>query len=645
MRMIPIFLLAMLIAIRPVSVGADEQEIPEITLTASNETAPRKTEDSETSQRGIQITGMKYAYALKEIYWLDKRTKICTTSIGKPGPLESGWYGNDFMHLFLGNRRLMEGRVIGEIVEEGKRGLIEYRFEGEWGKGRVSILLLPGLDYLLLEVMCEPRSNDEALSIDLQNYPSAFITYENKRGRHILTQGGEGWRFGEKAFPLDPEKHFWFFYQDDIFDRPTSPFPRQTSGPSALVVQKGVAQSIVPQIDANNYKIATRIQMKRGPARIRFALCEFYENRSNQADYKYFTEQLPDMVARLDNVSFIPSATAVFNPEMEKRELSMYAARAKRMEDQEALRQLSGKVETFTAGIQTRQRAEKNREAEGVLSKENQFNQEMDAYLLLKAKLERKYSDRADVLYFNGMFNEYSRLHEGIASLHGRKVVFRDSYYQYKYWAGELITFFPAKQHQLDRYAVVVLDNLPVSVLSDDRKKMLQEYVKGGGVLLVNGGPSSFVPDHYRGNVLAEMLPVRIDRAFNLVSLPDWRKITLDQKWAGQMRTLSSSQPPSVLWIHDLPCKENARVLFEVGGKPGAVIAPYGEGKIIAILATGLGKNPGQTLWEWEKWPALVAAWIEDSGTSGTASIGGERMGLKLMCLKIWLGIKAFFCR
>lgn len=69
----------------------------------------------------------------------------------------------------------------------------------------------------------------------------------------------------------------------------------------------------------------------------------------------------------------------------------------------------------------------------------------------------------------------------------------------------------PESPQWLAGYSAVILDNVPALFLSDNQQKMLQNFVTGGGGLLVIGGDSSLGRGDYYATGLEDMLPVQTD--------------------------------------------------------------------------------------------------------------------------------------
>src|SRR5262249_40279596 len=64
---------------------------------------------------------------------------------------------------------------------------------------------------------------------------------------------------------------------------------------------------------------------------------------------------------------------------------------------------------------------------------------------------------------------------------------------------------------ELDRYDLVVLSDVPRAALTDGQLQQLDAFVRGGGGLMMAGGPSSFGSGGWAGSRLEALLPVRLE--------------------------------------------------------------------------------------------------------------------------------------
>lgn len=77
-----------------------------------------------------------------------------------------------------------------------------------------------------------------------------------------------------------------------------------------------------------------------------------------------------------------------------------------------------------------------------------------------------------------------------------------------------------------------------------------------------------------------------------------------------------------MLWLHEATPKPGATVAWSAGKRPAVVLGKYGEGWVVAVLATSLGlPSAGESLFcQTEQWPPLLAAtlsWVATPGWKG----------------------------
>ena len=77
----------------------------------------------------------------------------------------------------------------------------------------------------------------------------------------------------------------------------------------------------------------------------------------------------------------------------------------------------------------------------------------------------------------------------------------------------ELVAAFPKTREELFAYRSLVIGSLEAAALTGDQLKMIAEFVdrRGGGLLML-GGPRAFAEGGWTGTVVADVLPVVLDR-------------------------------------------------------------------------------------------------------------------------------------
>lgn len=168
---------------------------------------------------------------------------------------------------------------------------------------------------------------------------------------------------------------------------------------------------------------------------------------------------------------------------------------------------------------------------------------------------------------------------------------------------------FPATWQEYFGYNLIVLTNVDAQALGPYGRLLLEEYVKNGGALLVNGGPFALERGGYRGTALERLLPCELkgdDRAKlegdNVLKPGDGAATVLP-------KDLSWSLQPRAFYLHPVAPKPGATVLVSAGGKPVVIAWTCGKGRVAVVAATAEGLPAADQLafWEWGDWPRLMA--------------------------------------
>jgi uncharacterized membrane protein len=157
-------------------------------------------------------------------------------------------------------------------------------------------------------------------------------------------------------------------------------------------------------------------------------------------------------------------------------------------------------------------------------------------------------------------------------------------------------------------YNLVVLADVDAESLGDIGREMLKDYVAAGGGLLVLGGPYAYGEGGYGKGQLAEVLPVQVGGAFDLVAGGELA--------AGGASALPGSldwkQRPVAPYVHRLTPKPQAVVAVTAGGLPFVVTGTYGQGRVACVAGSPVGAAAGRTVfWQWSDWPRLVGKLAE----------------------------------
>lgn len=159
---------------------------------------------------------------------------------------------------------------------------------------------------------------------------------------------------------------------------------------------------------------------------------------------------------------------------------------------------------------------------------------------------------------------------------------------------------FPLTLEELDGYDVVILSDigansllLPPQVFEEGRRapnrlKLLSEWVRRGGGLMMAGGYLSFQgfqgKANYHGSPIEEILPVEIQPTDDRIEAPEGVRgvltgtphpvvVGLDPEW------------PYLLGFQKLTARSDALVLAEAGSHPLLAVRAVGKGRTLAFAS------------------------------------------------------------
>jgi uncharacterized membrane protein len=174
---------------------------------------------------------------------------------------------------------------------------------------------------------------------------------------------------------------------------------------------------------------------------------------------------------------------------------------------------------------------------------------------------------------------------------------------------GPQVRDFPPTLAELGTYRLLILANIPAGALTIELRTNLEQYVRSGGGLIVLGGPYSFgLGDYDQSDILRRLLPVEIDKHYDLVKCDPPQTLDISADWATGLTSLRSNSPV-VLYRHRLAPKAGAKMFASAGGEPLIVGGRFGKGRVAVVLATPLGIAPDGRVpwWESPAWPEILA--------------------------------------
>jgi uncharacterized membrane protein len=204
--------------------------------------------------------------------------------------------------------------------------------------------------------------------------------------------------------------------------------------------------------------------------------------------------------------------------------------------------------------------------------------------------------------------------------------------------AHEISLRFPTSAEALDHYDLVVISDVGANsfLLTDDvflrsepsvnRLKLLVDYVRRGGGLLMIGGYMSFAGidgrARYGASPLAEVLPVHVLDHDDRVEVPEG--IAPQVVEAGHPATNGTDGTwPVLLGYNRFVAKDEASVLVQVGEDPLLVLAEVGLGRSVAFASDCA---PHWAPPEFVSWPQYPQLWASIVGWAGGAGDGGAAL-------------------
>ena len=205
--------------------------------------------------------------------------------------------------------------------------------------------------------------------------------------------------------------------------------------------------------------------------------------------------------------------------------------------------------------------------------------------------------------------------------------------------AHEVSLRFPTTRDDLDRYDVVVISDIGSNsfLLTDDvflrseqsvnRLKLLVDYVRRGGGLLMVGGYLSFSGidgrARYGASPLAEVLPVQTLDHDDRVEVPEGvvpRVIESDHAAISG----AGEQWPILLGYNQLVAKDEAQVIVQIGDDPLLTVAEVGRGRSVAFASDCAPHWAPPQFVSWSQYPQLwasIVGWAA-GGRAGAATLG-----------------------
>jgi uncharacterized membrane protein len=213
-----------------------------------------------------------------------------------------------------------------------------------------------------------------------------------------------------------------------------------------------------------------------------------------------------------------------------------------------------------------------------------------------------------DVLVVRGLWNRHYRIDEALRKLPG-KVKATSAYTTYHPQHDTQLKGFTLDWEPLFTQDVVVLANIETRGLGLGQVRMIGEFVKQGGGVVVLGGLLTLGQNWNMERGWPEFLPIKLDMPWEIHRCSPavtFARPAKDSPLGGAMWP----QPPVVLYRHVVTAKAGAVVLLAGSrGDPLLVGADYGKGRVVVFTGTVLGQAAaGQVVfWDSPAWPCILA--------------------------------------
>lgn len=147
----------------------------------------------------------------------------------------------------------------------------------------------------------------------------------------------------------------------------------------------------------------------------------------------------------------------------------------------------------------------------------------------------------------------------------------------------------PIEYEQLIRHEVAVIANADLTVIGPAGKRLLRDYLRNGGAMLVIGGNVGYALGGWKDSVLEEMLPVRLHKnPRDLAPLANGRLRPGRPHWI--IKDLDLSSGPQAQYINVVDgVRTGAETILYAGDKPFLVVWEKGGCRVACILGTPYG--------------------------------------------------------
>jgi len=228
-------------------------------------------------------------------------------------------------------------------------------------------------------------------------------------------------------------------------------------------------------------------------------------------------------------------------------------------------------------------------------------------------KLQR--DEKLDVLVIRGLWNRLYRIDEALSPL-GDKAVVSNAYTTFHQQQDTQLSGFKLDWQPLFTQDVVVLANVETRGLGLGQVRMIGEFVRQGGGLVILGGLTTLGQSGNMQRGWGEFLPVELNGPWEIRKCDPAVKFASPAK-DSPLADVKWDVPPTVFYRHVVKAKAGATVLLAGDhGEPLLAGTNYGKGRVVVFTSTVLGQPAeGQAaFWETDAWKAVLARSVAWAG-------------------------------
>ncbi|MDA4130263.1 MAG: glutamine amidotransferase [Thaumarchaeota archaeon] len=167
-------------------------------------------------------------------------------------------------------------------------------------------------------------------------------------------------------------------------------------------------------------------------------------------------------------------------------------------------------------------------------------------------------------------------------------------------WGTAIARDFPNSQEELSKYDAMVLSDVGSDTLLitpelmhgsrvPNRHKLIREYVRNGGGLVMIGGYWSFGGfrgiARYHGTPVEEALPVVIKDGDDRVEVPEGFSLLFSNHDHSTLSNLDRKQDHYFLGYNQIKDKPDSTILATYGNDPIMVVGSFGKGRTMAFAS------------------------------------------------------------